>query len=379
MTTASISLKYLLDGQFEYMSKQGYEVITISAPGKEIEQVREAGIEHIAVDLSRTINPISDLKSLFKLIRIFRITKPEIVHTHTPKAGLLGMLAAMICRVKHRIHTVAGLPHITMNGWKRFLLTTTERLTYYAANYVCPNSQGLLDYIVSNKLCRTEKLKIIGYGSSNGIDLNRFTEKKLDAKKLELIKRSLNFEDDVFYFIAIGRLVKDKGIVELIAAFKSINKSYPNTKLILCGDYEEVRKEEALDEEISKEINTHEGIIHVGWTDYVEYYLKLANVLIHASYREGFPNVLLQAGAMKCPIICSEITGNADIVRDRETGLLFTCARTHELIAKMGFAINNPLLLEELANKLAEEVQERYNRTFVHQQIYNFYNSISRE
>ena len=187
ITTVPMSLQFLLPGQMKFMSQNGFDVLMISADGKEIQAVIEnENCEHIIVPMTRKITPLQDLKCLWILIKFFKKEKPAIVHTHTPKAGLLGMLAAKFTGVKIRIHTVAGLPLMVEKGFKYKLLKFIEKLTYWAANHVWPNSFSLLSFIKENKFTSSIKLKVINQGSSNGIDLNRFNKQNLDQAILEL-------------------------------------------------------------------------------------------------------------------------------------------------------------------------------------------------
>jgi hypothetical protein len=179
ITTVPISLHLLLRGQFRFMQEQGYEVYTMSADGKEIPEVLKEGVQHILVPMTRKITPLQDIKCLWKMINVIRSIRPDIVHTHTPKAGLLGMMAAWLCGVPVRMHTVAGLPLVESSGLKRFILVATERLTYFCATRVYPNSVGLQDFMLQSLGVKNDKLKIIGKGSSNGIDTGYF--KKSDV------------------------------------------------------------------------------------------------------------------------------------------------------------------------------------------------------
>src|SRR5882762_7685479 len=159
ITTVPMALRYLLPGQMRFMAGNGFDVLMISADGKELKDVIEKeACPHIIVPMTRKITPLRDLRCLFKLIKILKKEKPDIVHTHTPKAGILGMLAAKCCGVKLRIHTVAGLPMMVEKGWKYRLLRFVEKRTYAAANHIWPNSNSLLQFITEQKLCDPEKL-----------------------------------------------------------------------------------------------------------------------------------------------------------------------------------------------------------------------------
>ena len=370
-----MALRYLLPGQMRFMAAHGFDVLMISADGKELADVIEKEqCPHIIVPMTRKITPLQDLKCLFKLVSIFRKEKPAIVHTHTPKAGLLGMLAAKICGVKTRIHTVAGLPLMVETGFKYQLLKFIEKLTYAAANHVWPNSNSLMQFIMDNKLCKTSKLKIIGKGSTNGININRFSKETLDEKIITEIKTQLNFTNDKTYLLCIGRLVKDKGIVELVHVFNQLQKGDSNLMLILAGEYENTL--DPLPAATLHEIENNQSIIHINWTNQVEYYMQLADLFVFPSHREGFPNVLLQAGAMELPVICSRITGNIDIVTNNETGLIFDSGNKQQMLKLLRYAIVHKLQMERMAKQLQEEIQENYRQENIWQNMLDAYKTL---
>jgi glycosyltransferase involved in cell wall biosynthesis len=370
-----MALKYLLPGQMHFMQQNGFDVLLISADGKEREDVMEReGCTHLIVPMTRQITPIQDLKCLYQLIKIFRKEKPDIVHTHTPKAGLLGMLAARICSVKLRIHTVAGLPLMVEKGWKFHLLTFIEKLTYASANQVWPNSNSLKEYILSQHLTRPSKLSIIAKGSTNGIDLNRFNPASLSPQVKEEVKNLVSFSTENIYLLCIGRLVHDKGIVELVTAFIQLYTTNNRLRLILVGDFEEVL--DPLPAAILEEIEKNPAIIHIRWTNQVEYFMAIAHLFIFPSHREGFPNVLLQAGAMQLPIICSTIPGNIDIVENNKTGLLFETANTVELINCVNYALAHKAQMNTMAVHLRQHISENFRRENIWKSILIKYNTL---
>ena len=375
ITTVPMALRYLLPGQMRFMADNGFDVLMISADGKELAAVIEnEQCRHIIVPMTRKITLLQDLKCLFQLIQIFRQEKPGIVHTHTPKAGLLGMLAAKICGVKIRIHTVAGLPLMAESGVKYRLLKFIEKLTYAAANQVWPNSQSLLNFISEKKLCKPTKLKMIAQGSTNGINLNRFSKSSLDGKITEEIKAQINYLVQHKYLLCIGRLVADKGITELVHVFTQLQKNNTDLKLILVGEFEETL--DPLPAATLHEIAMNPSIIHIGWTNYVEYYLRLAHYFVFPSHREGFPNVLLQAGAMGLPIICSRITGNIDIVTHNETGLIFECGNEPEMINLLQYAITYPERMNSMAKQLQEDITQNYRQENIWQKMLEAYKTL---
>ena len=276
-----------------------------------------------------------------------------------------------ICGVKIRIHTVAGMPLMVEKGIKLRLLTFIEKLTYKAANHVWPNSGSLYNYIIEHKFATAKKLQIIGKGSTNGINTSRFNRNVLDEKIIQQIKSSITFSTESIYLLCIGRLVADKGIVELVNVFGLLQKKYPDLKLILTGDFEE--ELDPLPSGIIQQIQNNPNIIHIKWTQQVEYFMHIANFFVFPSHREGFPNVLLQAGAMQLPIICSRIAGNVDIVTHEQTGLIFEKANEQEMETQIEYAINNPQQMQAMALKLEQIIINDYRRENIWQNILTEY------
>ena len=373
ITTVPMAFKVLLAGQPRFMSENGFNVIMISADGKEVEALKkQEGCQHIIVPMTRRITPLQDIVSFFKLRRIIKKYRPDIVHTHTPKAGLLGMLAARSLGVKVRIHTVGGLPLIIEKGFKRWLLMLTEKLTYFGATEVWPNSRSMMNFIIENKLTKAEKLVVIDNGSTNGIDLKKFSKQNLDEEIKNKIKESLPHIDGL-KILCVGRMVKDKGIEELVMVFEKLQKNYP-LQLILVGPFEPHL--DPLSAETLDTIINNPAITHITWSDSIEYYMNIADIFVHPSHREGFPNVILQAGAMHLPVICSDIPGNADIIQDGKTGLMFEVKNEYHLYSKLKFAIESKETTEKIAHALFEEVTQLYNRKRIHEVILDTYNRL---
>lgn len=361
ITTVPMALRYLLPGQPKYMQQQGFEVLLISADGPELPAVlANEGCPHIVVPLTRQITPFKDLACLWQMIKIFKKHKPDIVHTHTPKAGLIGMLAAKLAGVPIRIHTVAGMPLMVEKGAKYQLLKLIEKLTYWAANHVWPNSGSLYNFIVQHRLASKKKLQVIGKGSSNGINLDRFNTTAIDPTVLEQAKQQIQWQADCQYILCVGRLVKDKGITELVNIFTQLQNARPQLRLVLVGQYEP--ELDPLPAETLALINSNPAILSVGWSNEVPTFMQLAHLFVFPSHREGFPNVLLQAAAMQLPIVCSAIAGNVDIVVDGQTGLLFAPGNEQALLTQTDFALQHPEKMREMAQQLYAEVQQFYRQ-----------------
>lgn len=372
ITTVPLSLKSLLSNQMKYMKENGFDVIMVSSDGREWpDLVKNEGCDYRIVTMAREMAPFKDLKSLWRLYKLFKREKPDIVHSHTPKAGLLAMLAAKFAGVKIRIHTIAGLRFMTAKGFSRRILVFMEKLTGKAAHYVWPNSYSLLNYIRSQKLVNEKKLQVIGAGSSNGVDLNRYSVNTLKQEKLDEIKKHLNYEDKLCYLLSMGRIVKDKGIGEVLQVFKTLYENNPQLRLILLGAFED--ELDPISDTAREIFKTHPAIIHIDWSDYAEYFMHLSRLMVHASYREGFPSTLLQAGAMNCPIVCSAIEGSVDIVTHKETGLLFQPGNSTDLLEKLQYALANTTEMKRCALNLRQKVEENFSQPYVHASIKSKY------
>lgn len=370
-----LALRYLLPGQMKFMAQNGFEVLMVSADGNIREELIQAeGCPHVIVPMTRKITPLQDLYCLIKLIILFARERPHIVHTHTPKAGLLGMLAAKICFVKIRIHTVAGLPLMVEKGFKLKLLRFIEKLTYTAATQVWPNSPSLYQYILNQNWCSPHKLGIIGKGSSNGVDSARFNKTAIPPRELNSLKKELNYNEANTYLLFVGRMVHDKGIVELVSAFQKLQNQYAQLRLILAGPFE--KNLDPLPLEIEKAIETNAAIHHIGWTDKVEHLMAIAHFFVFPSHREGFPNVLLQAAVMQLPIICSNIPGNIDIVTHNSTGIIFESGNETGLEEAIGYALQHNETSLQMSKELYQFVSENFMRNVYWQNLLNRYNEL---
>ena len=335
ITTVPISLEKLLENQARFF-KTHYAVTLVSAQKDELEALaKDQGVAFFPLQITRKITPLQDLRCLLQLVRFLQKEKPHIVHSHTPKAGIIGMLAAFIARVPVRMHTVAGLPLMEAKGMKKRILYAVERLTYRCATHVYPNSKGLMDFIQEKHLAEKTPLQIIGKGSSNGIDTGHFNADSILDQELIKCQKKWTIAQDDFVFLFIGRLVGDKGINELVAAFEQLSSKLPKAKLLLVGPQETTL--DPLAKSTMNAIDQNPRIISTGYQQDVRPFLKSAQVFVFPSYREGFPNVVLQAGAMGVPCIVSDINGCNEIIEDEVNGFLVPPKQIQPLVEKMQF------------------------------------------
>ncbi|MFT7351935.1 MAG: glycosyltransferase involved in cell wall biosynthesis [Flavobacterium sp.] len=376
ITTVPISLEKLLEDQLRFM-KSHYEVTAISADQSNLErvgQLQEVPVFH--VEMTRKITPLQDLKSVWKLYKYFRREKPFIVHTHTPKAGTAGMIAAKLAGVPHRLHTIAGLPLLEATGNKKKLLNFVEKITYACATKVYPNSFGLRDIIIDEQFCKSEKLKVIGNGSSNGINTSYFNPVLFSSDEKQSIKTNLGVLADDFVFIFVGRLVGDKGINELIAAFRKLSSRTAKAKLLLVGFFE--TELDPLEQEIMEEINSNIAIISVGFQKDVRPYLAISHCFAFPSYREGFPNVVMQAGAMGLPCIVTNINGCNEIIEEGKNGTIIPVKDCDTLYKEMRKMIDDNDFRTRLQQNARAMIVSRYEQQLVWDAVLAEYKSLEK-
>jgi glycosyltransferase involved in cell wall biosynthesis len=363
ITTVPVSMMVLLKGQLKFMKQNGFDVTMISNEGLEVEQLKaQENCPHIAITLTRKITPFTDLISLIKLTLLLRKIKPDIVHTHTPKAGLIGMWAAKLAGVTIRLHTIAGLPWVESRGMIRRLLIAVEKLTAFAATNVFPNSFVQRDFLLQNEIAKN-KMKVIGNGSSNGIDTDYFSTNLDIESQAKAIRKRERIHEEACVWIFVGRIVRDKGITELIDAFLEIQIQFPEDRLLLLGDQEPHL--DPLDEKYVQLLKSHHAIISCGFQKDIRPYLAASQVLVFPSYREGFPNVPMQAGAMGCALILSDINGCNEIVNHGKDGWLVSVKNVSALTTAMMEARNNPIKTRLFAETIKEKIVTGYAQSYL--------------
>lgn len=358
----SDSLRVLLKGQLRYLNGH-YEVLGVGS-GEEAAQnlAEEQGIRTIPLRIERRISPIQDLKSLLKLYRLFRREKPHIVHSITPKAGLLSMTAAFFARVPHRAHTFTGLVFPTSTGFLKKVLIFFDRVICSFATDIYPEGQGVKNDLIQYRITRKD-LKIIGHGNVNGINLTHFdpslyaTDEQLDLRK----RFGIGPEDFVFLFV--GRIGFDKGITELVTAFLGVQEDFGAAKLLLVGTFE--KEHDPLPQHINDEIENNPGIICAGWQTDVRPFFAICNIFILPSYREGFPNVVLQAGAMGKFSIVTNINGSNEIVQNGVNGVIIPVKNSDALVEQMKECLSKATQYRGYREDFREIIATKYEQHIV--------------
>jgi glycosyltransferase involved in cell wall biosynthesis len=320
IVTAPQAVPGLLRGRLRSMRESGFDVTVICSPGVEAEATaRGEGVRFIAVAIDRGISPWRDLVALGRLWQLIRRLRPDICHVGTPKAGLLGGVAAFLARVPCRVYTLYGLRFETVSGWRRRLLVVLEKVACATAHRVLCVSESLRQAAISKRLAHPSKTLVLGAGSPNGVDAQQFAPTLARRNAALHKRRKLGIPETAPVIGFIGRLVRDKGVVELVEAYNQLRRSRPDLHLLLVGPYESL---DALPRHTRQAIESDRRIIHAGFVSEPAIHYHIMDVLILPSHREGFPTVILEAGAAAKPVVAAAATGCVDAVLDGVTGCL---------------------------------------------------------
>ncbi len=351
-----------------------YAVVALSSSGTELTEIaRREQVRTIAVEMQRHISPAKDLVSLCRLVRVLRRERPDIIHSMTPKAGLLCMMAAWMARVPVRVHTFTGLVFPTSKGLKRRILMLTDALTCACATHVIAEGHGVRNDLLNFGITR-KPVRVLGYGNVRGIDLVHYDRTDEVARRGQEIREEIGATADSFVFVTVGRLVNDKGIRELVEAFRRLLGTHPEAHLLLVGDEEP--QLDPLPSDTKAAIEACPQIHAVGNQSDVRPYYAAANALVHPSYREGFPNVVIEAGAMQLPCIVTDINGSREIIVNNKNGLIIPPHDADRLYEVMQRFADDSQQVSVLATNARPMVAERYEQGFVRQCLKDFYKEI---
>ena len=414
--TVSMSIGFVT-GMLPDLCKK-YEVVILSSPGPEMDAVKDQ-VRTIAVPMERHISLKRDIISLWRMIKVFRKEKPNMVHSMTPKAGMLCMLAGWLTRVPVRVHTFTGLVFPTATGLKRRILMATDALTCFCATHIIPEGEGVKADLLNNGITH-KPLKVLGYGNVRGIDLNRFS---IENGKLKIENCSSPFggsrEGAPFIFLFVGRIVRDKGINELMEAFQKLSEKHPDVRLLLVGPYEDGL--DPISQEARDIIANNKQVEAVGpkrGDDLLACYAA-ADCFVFPSYREGFPNTVLEAGAMGLPCIVTDINGSREIITNvssyenenenknrtrisrlsrmenengtqkalksqkqdenvvvKDNGLIIPSKDEEALYEAMEMMLTDTEMRKRMAGNARKMIADRFEQGFVRRCLYEFYDEI---
>lgn len=394
-----------------------YEVVLLSSPGPEMDEAHERyGVRTIEVPMERHISLMRDMVSLWRIIKVFWKERPDMVHSMTPKAGLLCMVAGWLTRVPVRVHTFTGLVFPTATGLQRRILMTTDALTCFCATHVIPEGEGVKSDLLNNGITK-KPLKVLGYGNVRGIDLDKFSvlsvesSKKFSVLSVESSKKcsvlsvecsdnekTQNSELKTFTFLFVGRIVRDKGMNELMAAFDKLSKKYAQARLVLVGRYE--NSLDPISQEARDIITRNPNIDAVGpkYGDDLLAYYAAADCFVFPSYREGFPNTVIEAGAMGLPCIVTDINGSREIItnecsvlsvegsddektqnlklKTKSNGIIIPSKDAEALYLAMEMMMTDEEMRQGMASRARQMIADRFEQGFVRRCLYDFYDEI---
>lgn len=371
-TTVPLSLNAFCKGMLKDLSEK-YEVIAVSTPGQELEEVTEReGVRVIGVPMERHISIIKDCKSLWEMWRVLRKEKPTMVHSMTPKAGMICMVSGWLAGVPVRVNTFTGLVFPTSVGLKRKVLMFTDWLTCACATHIIPEGEGVKNDLLQNGITK-KPLKVLGYGNVRGVDMDKYSRR---PEVMEIVTQKSLKSQNTFTFLFVGRIVKDKGINELCAAFERLQKDNPQTRLILVGPYEEDL--DPISEKSRKIISDNDAIEAVGPKsgDALLAYYAASDCFVMPSYREGFPNTVLEAGAMGLPSIVTDINGSREIITEGINGMIVPPQDQDALYNAMKVIQQSKVDREKMASNARTMIADRFEQGFVRKCLYDYYDEI---
>ena len=348
------------------LNAKGVEVVALSSPGREMGELKDKGVPTIIVPMERHISIFKDVKALMALVKVFRREKPDMVHSMTPKAGLLCMLAAKMAHVPVRVHTFTGLVWPTAKGLKRRILMLTDWLTCACATHVIPEGEGVKADL--QRHITRKPMKVLGYGNVKGVDMERFSPSRFDVSK----------NPSAFTFVFVGRIVGDKGINELVEAFVKLHEKHQNARLILVGSYE--HELDPLSDTTREQIESNEAIDACGPKyddDLLRMYMN-ADCFVMPSYREGFPNTVLEAGAMGLPSIVTDINGSREIIENEKNGLIIPSKNASALYDAMERMLTDDTARETMRSNARPMIASRFEKSFVQKCQIEFYKEITK-
>lgn len=367
--TVSQSISFF-EGVIPDLERKGYEVVSVSSSGLELQRLKGRGVKVIEVPMERRVSVLKDFRSILRLIKVFRKERPLLVHSMTPKAGLLCMMAAKLTRVPKRVHTFTGLVWPTSTGLTRRILMFTDWLTCVCATHIIPEGVGVMNDLQNH--ITNKPMRVLGYGNVRGVNMTYFNQ----TDEVIYIASSIR-KKGIFSFLYVGRIVGDKGVNELIKAFSELHLHYISTRLILVGKYEDTL--DPISKESKEEINSNKGIEYVGPQSSKQLlaYYAASDCFVLPSYREGFPNTVLEAGAMGLPSIVTDINGSREIILDGKNGLIVPLKDVAALENAMEIIIKDTELTRSLADNSREMIEARFEQGFVRKCLLDFYDEIT--
>lgn len=373
VSTADIAIQMLLMSQIKALQRMGHDVTAVCAPGPWVARIRSEGVPVETVPMSRELSLFSDIRSLALLYKLFRDRRFDVVHTHTPKAGLLGPLAARLARVPVVVHTIHGLMfHDRMPRWKRRLFWLPEKWTATLSDVLLSQSREDMEVAATAKLCRPEELTYIG----NGIDLASFSRDQVSEDRAKK-RAELGFRDDDFVVGTVGRLVYEKGFGELFQAADRLRTHSSRIRFLVIGA-EEHDQNDAIPHELIEELQARGLVNFLGWVSDMRPCYAAMDAFVLPSYREGIPRACMEASAMQLPVIASDIRGCREVVEHGMTGMLVPVRNVDALVEAILKLDRDRGLGEQMGIYGRRRIKAQFDNRLVVSRLRDFYSSIDR-
>lgn len=376
VTTVAQSMGFF-KGQLKFLSDH-YNITFISSneenPNELQERAQAYGVPYYEIPMSREISLGTDIQSLFRFLRYFAKVKPDAVHGNTPKGALLSMLAAKLTGVKTRIYMCHGLRYQGCSGLKRKILVAMEKLTSRCATHVLCVSDGVRETLAADDICSQQKSRVIGSGSCNGIDMTQFNPTAYSEEQKMELRARYGIAPDEFVFISMGRIVKDKGVNEMIHAFTRYRQENPKVRLFMLGAFED-KLNPVLPDVAAIIQGNQQGVVYGGQQSDVKPFLAASQCLLLPSYREGFGLVLMEAGAMGLPVISSDIIGCNNVVT-KDNGLLVPPRDAEALYRAMRTLVEDQALYERLTTSTRASIIRRFEQKALWEKFLAFYKEV---
>jgi len=362
-----------LSTQLKDIRMAGANVLIVTSPAQPYENKIKFDSEHsiVEVSISRNINIISDVKSLLSLYITFRASKLHIIHSTTPKAGLLSSIAGFLARVPVRIHTFTGQTWAEERGWRRTFFKLLDKLTIKLNHHCYADSESQKQFLVKEGVCCESELSVMGQGSLAGVDLMRFNPKRFSCSDKNELRSALDINEGSKVIVFVGRITRDKGVLELLTAFEALVAKDLNVTLLLVGplDDELVFNDMCL----TSYVSSHERIKSTGFTESPEEYLSIADVFCLPSYREGFGTVIIESAAMGLPAVASNIYGLTDAVSDGESGILVEPKSATSLVGALSLLLTDDNLRLTMGKAARERAISYFGSDMVNSLVINEY------
>lgn len=366
-------------GQLGFLSKNGFEPIAVGPSGVELKALSDTeNIRTVGIKIAKGISVFKDLHAMYKLYRLFKKEKPIIVHTYTAKTGIVGMIAARLARVPIRLHTVDGIHLLDKKTYAGKMFNTIEKCACASATKVYALSEGWKEFIVENKLTKSQKVGVIGEGGINGIDTSYYSRASISEEEKQKLKDELGLTDDHFVFMYAGPLTSEEGVNELVAAFDDMKYTVMGGKskvrLLLVAST--AADPQSLSDKTIKTINKERRIITTEYQEDLRPYLAISDCLVYPSPKMGFPRKVMEAGAMGLVSIVADVSGSNEIIDQRINGVIIPSGDTEEL----AMAMTRLKVYDDYRNLMSENakimVEKRFEQTLVWEAIVEEYKSL---